>query len=210
MAGRQMRMPRSDLRMSVAPVELGEAEIQVRERASDGDMADAERRASSAVASCSSAVSVARSSRQRRRATPLRRLRRRARCATAAESSKPSPSAWRRSAVHRAGLSCWKQLRPGVQRVEIFADHDEVIERRAVVQHQCRKFAQRIVRQQPALGVFIATTVRTQRRRSTSPVSCANTITLRTNGDRGDQCSFMTRFRAHHFSFISTRIMSPR
>src|SRR5262249_48248694 len=41
-------------------------------------------------------------------------------------------------------------------------------------------------------GLVVATTVRTQVRRSTSPNSCAAIMTLRTNGERGDQCSFMT------------------
>src|SRR5262245_58318712 len=41
-------------------------------------------------------------------------------------------------------------------------------------------------------GLVVATTVRTQVRRSTRPSSCAATMTLRTNGERGDQCSFMT------------------
>ena len=45
-----------------------------------------------------------------------------------------------------------KQLRTVVQRVEIFADHDRVIERRTVVQHQRRQLAQRIVGLQRLVG----------------------------------------------------------
>jgi hypothetical protein len=37
----------------------------------------------------------------------------------------------------------------------------------------------------------VAATVRTQVMRSVSPRSWATIITLRTNGERGDQCSFM-------------------
>src|SRR5215813_8371970 len=41
-------------------------------------------------------------------------------------------------------------------------------------------------------GLVVATTVRTQVRRSTRPSSSTAIMTLRTNGERGDQCSFMT------------------
>jgi len=42
-----------------------------------------------------------------------------------------------------------------------------------------------------ACGLVVATTVRTQVMRSVRPSSCATIITFRTNGERGDQCSFM-------------------
>ena len=42
-----------------------------------------------------------------------------------------------------------------------------------------------------AWGLVIAATVRTHTMRSTRPRSCAAIMTLRTNGERGDQCSFM-------------------
>ena len=42
----------------------------------------------------------------------------------------------------------------------------------------------------------MAATVRTRSSRSTSPTSCAAIITLRTNGERGDQCSFIMTSRA--------------
>src|SRR5271165_5446837 len=43
-----------------------------------------------------------------------------------------------------------------------------------------------------ALGAVMATTVRTRVSRSARPVSWAAIMTLRTNGERGDQCSFIT------------------
>src|SRR5579862_38458 len=47
----------------------------------------------------------------------------------------------------------------------------------------------------PAWGVVIAATVRTQVMRPAMPRSCATIMTLRTNGERGDQWSFMERPR---------------
>jgi hypothetical protein len=45
------------------------------------------------------------------------------------------------------------------------------------------------------LVVVIATGVRTSDSRSTRPSSCAAIMTLRTNGERGDQCNFMDDVR---------------
>jgi hypothetical protein len=49
-------------------------------------------------------------------------------------------------------------------------------------------------------------------RRSTRPVSWAAIMTLRTNGERGDQCNFITEleFPDRYFNFMSMRTMSPR
>ena len=44
-------------------------------------------------------------------------------------------------------------------------------------------------------GSEAATTVRTVSMRSANPHSCAAIITLRTNGERGDQCSSMSFIR---------------
>ena len=57
----------------------------------------------------------------------------------------PSPSAWRRSALQRAGPAAREHLRPVVQAVEILADHRRIIERRAVLGDQARDLAERIV-----------------------------------------------------------------
>ena len=45
-------------------------------------------------------------------------------------------------------------------------------------------------------GLVVAATVRTRVSRSARPASCATIITLRTNGERGDQCSFIMTSRA--------------
>src|SRR6202453_4854507 len=42
-----------------------------------------------------------------------------------------------------------------------------------------------------ACGLAVSATVRTHVIRSAMPRSCATIMTLRTNGERGDQCSFM-------------------
>jgi hypothetical protein len=54
----------------------------------------------------------------------------------------PSAVAWRRSAGQRARR---KHLRPGVQAVEILADHPRVVEHGAFIGDQARDLAERIV-----------------------------------------------------------------
>ncbi len=80
-----------------------------------------------------------------------------------------------------------KQLRSIVQTIEILADDPRVVERRPVVEHQGRDLAEGVACMTSLLGLFGATTTRCVRMRSAMPTSCAVTITLRTNGERDDQ-----------------------
>jgi hypothetical protein len=70
----------------------------------------------------------------------------------------------------------------------------------AVVEHERRDLGERVLSISSACGLVVAATVRTQLRRSTRPSSCALIMTLRTNGERGDQCSFIRISLAHLFA----------
>ena len=105
-------------------------------------------------------------------------------------SSMPSPSDWRRSATSRSGKLAGNSFSPSCSVVEILADH------RRVVDHACRRRAAGSAAGSadfPSSARCSASRPRPpcgpSRCGPASPHSCAAIITLRTNGERGDQCS---------------------
>ena len=187
-------VPGRDLRMVLAPVEIGKPEVDVRERAADRDMADAERRRGDARRRPARACRAMAShfSLEGLEDTRARDARARARCATgsgapaghrrahdgAAPSTSPSDPTGTASG-RRAACRDIRRSRPS---------HRAACRRRApasaACSADCRPAASLLV-------VFIATTVRDEREPVDQAGSCAATMTLRTNGERGDQWSFM-------------------
>ena len=84
-----------------------------------------------------------------------------------------------------------KQFGTAVECIEIFANDGRIVERRAVVENERRYFDNGLSFINSAWGLVISATVRTHCKRPARPRSCATIMTLRTKGDRGDQCSFI-------------------
>ena len=87
-----------------------------------------------------------------------------------------------------------RNSRPPPARASRYSHDDGRIDQhRPVPEHQRRDLAQRIVQHDRGVGFAHRRDLRTHSIFSARPSSCAATITFRTNGDRGDQCSFMLR-----------------
>ena len=109
-----------------------------------------------------------------------------------AASAMPFPRACTVRTSQRRAPAAGITFSPRVQRVEVIADHERVVERTAVIEHQRGDLGERVVAgERPRSEPRAWWPPRTSSMRSSNPFSIATILTLRPNGDAGAVRSFM-------------------